>query len=90
MTKYFNRFFPHLAVLFRTSHIITNSRIKHFSFFFRKILCKSLNFHVFIFIFFITQDGNADGNGVHGKLRLTIPREPDLETAHRAQRIRYV
>lgn len=36
----------------------------------------------------INQDGNVDGNGMQGKLRLTIPREPDLETAHRAQRIR--
>lgn len=89
MTKYFNRFFPHLAVLFRTSHIIINSRIKHFSFFFPQNSMQEFEFSCFFF-FFITQDGNADGNGVHGKLRLTIPREPDLETAHRAQRIRYV
>ncbi|KAK6947671.1 TPX2 central domain [Dillenia turbinata] len=27
-------------------------------------------------------------NSMHTRLRLTIPREPDLETAHRAQRIR--
>ncbi|KAF5175299.1 Cell cycle regulated microtubule associated protein, partial [Thalictrum thalictroides] len=32
--------------------------------------------------------GPVDGNSVHTKLKLTIPRQPDLETAHRAQRIR--
>ncbi|CAJ1928196.1 unnamed protein product [Sphenostylis stenocarpa] len=30
----------------------------------------------------------ADLNSGHSKLKITIPREPDLETAHRAQRIR--
>ncbi|CAK9173123.1 unnamed protein product [Ilex paraguariensis] len=34
------------------------------------------------------RDGTIEGNSVHAKLRLTIPREPDLETAHRAQRMR--
>ncbi|KAA8522308.1 hypothetical protein F0562_012981 [Nyssa sinensis] len=34
------------------------------------------------------RDGTIDGNSVHAKLKLTIPREPDLETAHRAQRMR--
>ncbi|XP_043716008.1 protein TPX2-like [Telopea speciosissima] len=32
------------------------------------------------------KDGPVDGNIVHSKLKLTIPIEPDLETAHRAQR----
>ncbi|XP_057977009.1 protein TPX2 isoform X2 [Malania oleifera] len=32
------------------------------------------------------KDGNFDGNSVLAKMKLTIPREPDLETAHRAQR----
>ncbi|PIA49879.1 hypothetical protein AQUCO_01300550v1 [Aquilegia coerulea] len=32
--------------------------------------------------------GPIDGNSVHTKLKLTIPRQPDLETSHRAQRIR--
>lgn len=36
------------------------------------------------------QDGTIDKNSVHARLRLTIPREPDLETANRAQRIRFV
>ncbi|GMP96063.1 hypothetical protein CsSME_00044871 [Camellia sinensis var. sinensis] len=34
------------------------------------------------------RDGPTDGNLAHAKLRLTIPRQPDLETAHRAQRMR--
>ncbi|KAH7514069.1 hypothetical protein FEM48_Zijuj11G0049400 [Ziziphus jujuba var. spinosa] len=34
------------------------------------------------------KDGTIDKNTAHSKLKLTIPREPDLETAHRAQRIR--
>lgn len=34
------------------------------------------------------KDGNADGSTTQAKTRLTIPREPDLETAHRAQRTR--
>lgn len=38
----------------------------------------------------VLQDGTIDGNSAHSKLRLTIPREPDLETAHRAQRIRFI
>jgi hypothetical protein len=36
----------------------------------------------------ISQDETVDKNFAHGKMRLTIPREPELETAHRAQRIR--
>lgn len=31
---------------------------------------------------------NVDHNSGHSKLKITIPRGPDLETAHRAQRIR--
>lgn len=38
----------------------------------------------------VLQDGNIDGNSAHAKLRLTIPRQPDLKTAHRAQRMRFV
>ncbi|GAV86904.1 TPX2_importin domain-containing protein, partial [Cephalotus follicularis] len=34
------------------------------------------------------KDGTVDKNPMHAKLKLTIPREPDLVTAHRAQRIR--
>nr|KJB51993.1 hypothetical protein B456_008G241500 [Gossypium raimondii] len=34
------------------------------------------------------KDGTKDRNAINTKLRLTIPREPELETAHRAQRIR--
>ncbi|GAY43409.1 hypothetical protein CUMW_074230 [Citrus unshiu] len=34
------------------------------------------------------RDGTIDKNSLHARLRLTIPREPDLETANRAQRIR--
>ncbi|MBA0563844.1 hypothetical protein Golob_008806, partial [Gossypium lobatum] len=34
------------------------------------------------------KDGTKDRNVINTKLRLTIPREPELETAHRAQRIR--
>ncbi|KAG8659334.1 hypothetical protein MANES_02G029775v8 [Manihot esculenta] len=34
------------------------------------------------------KDGTVDKGSANPKLRLTIPREPDLETAHRAQRIR--
>ncbi|TYG42525.1 hypothetical protein ES288_D12G264000v1 [Gossypium darwinii] len=34
------------------------------------------------------KDGAKDRNAINTKLRLTIPREPELETAHRAQRIR--
>ncbi|KAK2989143.1 hypothetical protein RJ640_027217 [Escallonia rubra] len=34
------------------------------------------------------KDGTLDGICSHAKLGLTIPREPDLETAHRAQRMR--
>ncbi|XP_059661686.1 protein TPX2 [Cornus florida] len=34
------------------------------------------------------RDGTVDGNSLHPKVKLTIPREPDLETAHRAQRRR--
>ncbi|PPS03981.1 hypothetical protein GOBAR_AA16677 [Gossypium barbadense] len=33
------------------------------------------------------KDGTKDRNAINTKLRLTIPREPELETAHRAQRI---
>ncbi|XWS49839.1 hypothetical protein CRYUN_Cryun12cG0037500 [Craigia yunnanensis] len=35
-----------------------------------------------------TRDGTVDRNTINTKLKLTIPREPELETAHRAQRIR--
>lgn len=38
----------------------------------------------------VMQDGTKDRNATNTKLRLTIPREPELETAHRAQRIRLV
>ncbi|KAL5751040.1 hypothetical protein ACOSP7_025643 [Xanthoceras sorbifolium] len=34
------------------------------------------------------KDGIVDKTSVHVRLKLTIPREPELETAHRAQRIR--
>lgn len=34
------------------------------------------------------KDEAVDKNPVYGKMRLTIPREPDLETAYRAQKIR--
>ncbi|KAG6636926.1 protein TPX2-like isoform X1 [Carya illinoinensis] len=34
------------------------------------------------------KDETVDKSFAHGIMRLTIPREPDLETAHRAQRIR--
>ncbi|KAJ7952419.1 Protein TPX2 [Quillaja saponaria] len=34
------------------------------------------------------RDGTVDKNSAHARLKLTIPREPDLETANRAQRIR--
>ncbi|KAK8549719.1 hypothetical protein V6N13_073498 [Hibiscus sabdariffa] len=34
------------------------------------------------------KEGTRDRNAINTKLRLTIPREPELETAHRAQRIR--
>lgn len=37
----------------------------------------------------VLQDGSVDKIFAHSKLRLTIPREPDLETAHRAQRMRF-
>lgn len=36
------------------------------------------------------QDTTIGGNSIHAKLRLTIPRQPDLETSHRAQRMRSV
>ncbi|KAF8379340.1 hypothetical protein HHK36_028774 [Tetracentron sinense] len=32
------------------------------------------------------KDGPVNGNAAHAKLKLTIPRQPDLETARRAQR----
>jgi hypothetical protein len=32
----------------------------------------------------------ADQNTGYSKLKITIPRVPDLETSHRAQRIRFV
>ncbi|KAG6780987.1 hypothetical protein POTOM_013867 [Populus tomentosa] len=35
------------------------------------------------------KDGSVDKISAHAKLRLTVPREPDLETAHRAQRTRF-
>ncbi|KAL3498733.1 hypothetical protein ACH5RR_041465 [Cinchona calisaya] len=34
------------------------------------------------------RNGTVDGNSMQAKLRRTVPREPDLETTHRAQRIR--
>ncbi|PSS11473.1 hypothetical protein CEY00_Acc15747 [Actinidia chinensis var. chinensis] len=34
------------------------------------------------------KDGTTDGNSAHAKLKLTIPKEPDFETTHRAQRTR--
>lgn len=34
------------------------------------------------------REGAFDGNAGHGKLRITVPRPPDLATAQRAQRIR--
>ncbi|GMJ00359.1 TPX2-LIKE PROTEIN 3 [Hibiscus trionum] len=34
------------------------------------------------------KEGTKDRNATNTKLRLTIPREPELETAHRAQRLR--
>ncbi|PON64089.1 TPX [Trema orientale] len=34
------------------------------------------------------KDETVDKNSAHAKLRLTVPREPELETAHRAQRTR--
>lgn len=34
----------------------------------------------------IWQDGLLDGNLPNTKLRITIPKDPDLETAHRALR----
>jgi hypothetical protein len=37
----------------------------------------------------VLQDGSVDKISAHAKLRLTVPREPDLETAHRAQRARF-
>lgn len=38
----------------------------------------------------VLQDETFDKTTVHARLRLTIPREPDFETAHRAHRIRWV
>ena len=35
------------------------------------------------------QDGVADKSTTNAKLKITIPRQPDLETAHRAHRIRF-
>lgn len=34
------------------------------------------------------REGITEGNLAHGRLRITIPREPPLETAHRARRMR--
>ncbi|KAG9149274.1 hypothetical protein Leryth_003255 [Lithospermum erythrorhizon] len=34
------------------------------------------------------KDGTGIGKSMHTKMRITVPREPDLETAHRAQRLR--
>ncbi|KAL6986116.1 hypothetical protein U1Q18_019483 [Sarracenia purpurea var. burkii] len=34
------------------------------------------------------KDGATEGNAAYTKLKLTIPREPDLQTAHRVQRLR--
>ena len=35
------------------------------------------------------QEGPIDGNLGHGRLRITVPRPPDLATAQRALRIRF-
>ena len=36
----------------------------------------------------VLQDETVDKNSAHGRMKITIPREPELETANRAQRIR--
>jgi hypothetical protein len=36
----------------------------------------------------VLQDETVDKSSVHGRMKITIPREPELETANRAQRIR--
>lgn len=36
----------------------------------------------------VLQDETADKNSAHGRMKITIPIEPELETANRAQRIR--
>jgi hypothetical protein len=38
----------------------------------------------------LLQTVTVEQNSACSKLKLTIPREPDLKTAHRAQRIRFV
>ncbi|GFZ06931.1 cell cycle regulated microtubule associated protein [Actinidia rufa] len=40
----------------------------------------------YLLMFF--QNGTTDGNSAYAKLKLTIPKEPDFETTHRAQRTR--
>lgn len=35
------------------------------------------------------QDGVADKTTLNAKLKITIPRQPDLETAHRAHKTRF-
>lgn len=35
------------------------------------------------------QDGGSEKTTSNAKLKITIPRQPDLETAHRAHRIRF-
>lgn len=42
------------------------------------------------FRFFILKVGPVDTNSLHSRAKVTIPREPDLETAQRAQRRRYI
>lgn len=41
-------------------------------------------------LFLVLKDGTVGKNTINTKLKLTIPREPELETAHRAQRLRLV
>lgn len=35
------------------------------------------------------QDGVAERTTLNAKPKITVPRQPDLETAHRAHRIRF-
>lgn len=56
--------------------------------FFDDVLCNKSRASCCLLV--IMQDANVDGNILQTKLRLTIPREPELQTAQRAQRMRYV
>lgn len=56
--------------------------------FFDDVLCNKSRASCWLLV--IMQDANVDGNILQTKLRLTIPREPELQTAQRAQRMRYV